>query len=214
MNAVFALPAEYPTLFLAGLAAGFGICSLTCLPLLGACLLGNSREKGDGLRAALTYSTGRLLSAATAGAFCGYLGHLASEIVKSPLLFILSGIFTLAAGIYLLIHPRPACCDCRRHATTPPLLLGLSGSLIPCLPNAAMLAAASVSGSAIKGMGAALTFTLGVVLSPLLAISGLLGLLGFGIAAKIPRHIAIFSRAAGVAVILLGSKTLLTGMGM
>ena len=57
------LPLEYPALFLAGMALGLGVCSATCLPLMGACLLGNSRRPADGLYAAAAFTLGRLLTA-------------------------------------------------------------------------------------------------------------------------------------------------------
>ncbi|MFO7568193.1 MAG: sulfite exporter TauE/SafE family protein, partial [Smithellaceae bacterium] len=131
------LPLEYPALFLAGLVLGLGICSTTCLPIMGACLLGSSRKATDGLFAAAAFTAGRLLTATLLGGICGVAGGAIKDALGVPALMGLAGVLTIGAGMYLIVRPRqPACQSCPK-AGAPPLLLGLASPLIPCLPYAA-----------------------------------------------------------------------------
>ncbi|MCW7754011.1 sulfite exporter TauE/SafE family protein [Desulfobotulus sp. H1] len=214
MSGLPLLPLEFPALFLAGLAFGLGICSTSCLPLVGTCILGNSRSRGDGLAALLSFSGGRLLTAALLGALFGGMGQAAMAWLKTPSMTLASGVLTVAAGIFLVLRPRCGGCRSRGRNRTPPLMLGLASPLVPCLPYAAMMAAAAATGSPVRGAGVAFVFTLGTTLSPLILACVAMGWMGAGIAARIPEQIRGFSRAAGVAVMLLGMKTLWLGFMM
>ncbi len=198
------LPLEYLALFLAGLALGLGVCSTTCLPLMGACLLGNSRRPADGLYAAAAFTLGRLFTATVLGGLCGAAGGTLSPSA----LIAISGLVTLGAGVYLLARPRPGACRSCPKAGTPPLLLGLASPLIPCLPYGAMMATAAAAGSLWKGASVSAVFTLGTSLSPLLIFAAAMGWLGAGFAARIPGQITILSRLAGAAVMFWGVQTL------
>jgi sulfite exporter TauE/SafE len=208
----FSLPLEYPALFLAGLALGLGVCSTTCLPLMGACLLGNSRRPADGLYAAAAFTLGRLFTATVLGGICGVFGGVLKSALDGSSLIALSGLVTLAAGVYLMARPRKAACTSCQKAGAPPLLLGLASPLIPCLPYVAMMAAAASSGSLWKGASVAAVFTLGTSLSPLVILAAAMGWLGAGFAARIPNQIAILSRLGGVAVAFWGVSTLYNGL--
>ncbi|TWI74182.1 sulfite exporter TauE/SafE [Desulfobotulus alkaliphilus] len=214
MSALPALPMEFPALFLAGLAFGLGICSTSCLPLMGTCILGNSRKASDGILALLSFVCGRLFTAGLIGAIFGRLGQAAMARLETPSMALASGLFTLLAGLFLLFRPRCSGCASRKRAAAPPLLLGLASPLVPCLPYAAMMAAAAASGSAMKGAGLAVVFTLGTSLSPLILACMAMGWVGAGMAGKLPRQIEGFSRAAGLVVAIFGIKTLLLGLGM
>ncbi|TYT76037.1 sulfite exporter TauE/SafE family protein [Desulfobotulus mexicanus] len=214
MSGLPALPLEFPALFLAGLAFGLGICSTSCLPLMGTCILGNSRKPSDGILALLSFISGRLFTAGLLGAIFGGLGQAAMARLETPSMTLASGLFTLLAGLFLLFRPRCSGCASRKRAAAPPLLLGLASPLVPCLPYAAMMAAAAASGSAMKGAGLAMVFTLGTSLSPLILACMAMGWVGAGMAGKLPRQIEGFSRAAGLVVAIFGIKTLILGLAM
>jgi sulfite exporter TauE/SafE len=214
MSALPELPLTLPALFLAGLAFGLGICSTSCLPLVGTCILGNSRKAGDGFWALASFACGRLLTAGLLGGLCGGLGQAAMAWLKTPSMTLASGFFTLMAGLFLLFRPRCGECASRKRAGTPPLFLGLASPLVPCLPYAAMMAAAAASGSFLKGGAVALVFTLGTTLSPLILACLAMGWLGAGMAQKLPSQIQGFSRASGLVVAVFGIKTLWLGLAL
>lgn len=200
------LPMAFPALFLAGLAFGLTVCSVTCLPLVGACIMGNSRSGTDGLRAFVGFACGRLVTASLLGALCAALGRTVLAPLGLPVLTLVAGGVTLGAGLLLLFRPRCAACAKRSKAHTPPLLLGLASPLVPCVPYMAMMAAAATAGSTAKGASMALVFTLGTTLSPFIVTCLVMGWVGAGMARKLPGQITGFTRAAGVVVGLFGIR--------
>lgn len=211
MTSGFLLPLEFPALFLTGLAFGTGICSISCLPVISACILGNSRKGADGLYAMASFSAGKLMVAAILGAVCAALGRVLLESIGTDVFSGASGLFTLVAGLVLILRPACATCGNGCAGQASPFLLGMASPFTPCLPYAAMMAAAAASGSAAKGAAIALVFTLGTSLSPLILIALAMGWVGAGMARKIPLHIRGLSRFAGVLIVFSGIRTLLAG---
>lgn len=214
MTGGFSLPLEFPALFLTGVAFGTGFCSISCLPAISACILGNSRKKADGLSAMASFSAGKLLVATLLGGVCAGLGRALLESLGTDFFSGASGLFTLFAGLVLIFRPARTSCDKRCAGHAPPFLLGMASPFTPCLPYAAMMAAAAASGSVAKGAAIAVVFTLGTSFSPLIFISLAMGWVGAGMARKIPLHIQGFSRFAGILVVLSGMRILCSGVAV
>lgn len=214
MNALPMLPMEFTALFLTGLGFGVGICSISCLPVISACILGNSRKGSDGFYALISFSAGKLVTAALLGALCAIVGRTLMADIKPEVFAQASGLLTIFAGLVLFF--RPACTSCgeKKARQTSPFLLGMASPLTPCLPYAAMMATAAVAGSPAKGATLAFVFTLGTSLSPMIFVALAMGWVGAGMARKMPMQIAGFSRVAGVVIMLFGVRVFFLGFGL
>lgn len=214
MSNLPALPTDFTALFIVGLSFGFGVCSVSCLPLVGAYIIGNSRKSADGCWALLSFACGRLFTASILGGICAGLGQAVVKSLETPVMTLISGIFTLSAGLFILVRPRCVHCRANNRAHTPPFILGLASPLVPCLPYAAMMASAAASGCVWKGAGMAVVFILGTTLSPLIPACMGMGWIGAGMTRRLPDRIAGFGRAAGVIVIINGINTVWLYMNM
>lgn len=166
--------------WLLGLSMGLTACTVTCLPFMGAWVLG----RGGGNRAALrdtgVFLLGRVTAYSLLGGLAGALGAWLTHALSGGIGNAFIGVASIAAGLWLLLPSRRngGCNAARNAASTPPFLLGFSLSLTPCAPLASLLAACALSGGAGAGMGYGLSFGLGAALTPLLVIVPLMGLFG------------------------------------
>lgn len=166
--------------WLLGLSMGLTACTVTCLPFMGAWVLG----RGGGNRAALrdtgVFLLGRVTAYSLLGGLAGALGAWLTQTLSGGVGNLFVGVASIIAGVWLLLPARRngSCSAARNGAGTPPFLLGFSLSLTPCAPLASLLAACALSGGAWPGIGYGLSFGLGAALTPLLVIVPLLGIFG------------------------------------
>ena len=162
-----------------GLTMGVTACTVTCLPFMGTWVLGRGGSGRGALRDTGLFLLGRITAYGLLGALAGALGSWLAHALDSGVGHTAIGLASIAAGVWLLLpEQRHACGTMRRAAAMPPLLLGFSLSLTPCAPLGALLAACTVSGGGVEGMGYGLSFGLGAALTPLLLLLPLLGLFG------------------------------------
>lgn len=175
-----AQPVTLLGVWLLGLSMGLTACTVTCLPFMGAWVLG----RGGGNRAALrdtgVFLLGRVTAYSLLGGLAGALGAWLTQALSGGIGNAFIGLASIAAGVWLLLPQRRtgSCGAARNGAATPPFLLGFSLSLTPCAPLASLLAACALSGGAGAGAGYGLSFGLGAALTPLLVIVPLMGLFG------------------------------------
>ena len=177
-----------------GLSTGLG-CLGWCLPALGPYLVTRPEGAGAGVRAALVFSTGRLVGYAVVFALAAALGL---AVQGHPLMRALSAASLLVLGALVLLYalhvsvPAVRWCRSERVAAAMvryPLLAGVLVGLSPCPPLLGA-AGASLGGSAAETLATCVAFFVGtcVFMLPL-------GVLSHG---RIRRRGAGLAQAAGV----------------
>ncbi|MBF0610151.1 MAG: sulfite exporter TauE/SafE family protein [Magnetococcales bacterium] len=148
-----------------GLASGMTVCALSCLPTIGAWVLGQERDGGGGLRDALLFLLGRWSGYVLMGTMVG-IGSAAW--LTSPGWRWLGGVLLVVAGLRML-QKRPSGCGAG-HPLLPPFQLGLAQSMTPCPPLVGLLTLAGLSGDGFTGAMLAGLFGVGAMVSPLLIL--------------------------------------------
>ena len=99
------------------------------------------------------------------GGLSGWFGSVVLEYVDSSWLLSLAGSLVLLIGATVIYRPKTAACKGRdqvqaptRHTRAHMITLGLSTSMVPCLPLSAVLFYAAATGSFITGCLLALMF--------------------------------------------------------
>lgn len=172
--------AELSGFLLLGLFYGLTVCSLSCLPYLAPVMLGSGRGFKEGLHGGLLFGSGKMLSYGFLGGIAAFSGQLATSLPAGPRK-IVTGMILIGVGLLIPVMARKkaGAAPCRTvHHGLPPFVLGLATSLIPCPPLAALFVLAAEQSSWLTGMGYGLSYGLGLMLSPLILISGALSLIG------------------------------------
>ncbi|MEM9081418.1 MAG: sulfite exporter TauE/SafE family protein [Verrucomicrobiota bacterium] len=159
------------------------VTSVHCVGMCGPLACTVSSMKGDEtsrLLGATTYHLGRLLSYASIGSLCGFLGQQPLKwLFDSPAVilpwFLVTVFLVTSLGLWKSI-PRPAALTrlfartrlraFKLSATHGGLLLGFSTPILPCGPLYLLFAACLLSGSPLRGIEFSLAFGLGT--TPLL----------------------------------------------
>ena len=174
-------------IFTLSVVYGFTVCSLSCLPSLSVYLLGTGQTFKDGLIGGLYFVAGKLLIYGTWGGLAGGFGRVFElQAYQSRWMGLIVIIAALAMPLAGRISP---VCSCskpwQRGRRLPLLLLGISTSLVPCAPLAAVLLLAAHKGSVLTGISYGLVFGSGLLISPLMAASGGIALISSTVRQKV-----------------------------
>ena len=166
--------------WLLGVSLGLTACTATCLPFMGAWVLGRGGTQVQALRDTALFVSGRIVAYAVLGAVAAGAGTWLAQAMRGGSGNLVIGFASIGAGVWLLrsSRMRPSCAAARGAGGTPPLLLGFSLSLTPCAPLASLLAVCAAAGSIKLGMANGVAFGLGAALTPLLILLPLISLLG------------------------------------
>lgn len=210
----------FESLYLGVLAMGFfyglTLCSLTCVPLITPYIFATQSGFRRGFDATAIFILARISAYTLWGALAGLFGELALERIDPAWAMALAGalVVLIAARVMLARH---AGCPRRSGAPAAPAhpwrqmaLLGLSTSLMPCLPLSAVLLYAAATQSALSGGLLALVFGIGASASPLYYIGGATGWLAERLRREIPRHSRGLRLLSGAILGLFGLRLLLT----
>ncbi|BBI99630.1 hypothetical protein FGKAn22_13230 [Ferrigenium kumadai] len=202
------------TVWLLGVSLGLTACTATCLPFMGAWVLGRGGTQLDALRDTMLFAGGRIVAYAMLGAIAGGAGMWLSTMLRGGTGNLVIGLASIAAGIWL-VRPTIAHKPCgivRKAGNSPPMLLGFSLSLTPCAPLASLLAVCAGAGSVGTGVANGVAFGLGAALTPLLVLLPLICAFG----AKLRENREWLTRwirwGAAAVLILLGLRRILLGL--
>ena len=194
--------------WLLGVSLGLTACTATCLPFMAAWVLGRADGAAKpALRDTGWFLAGRMLAYAGLGLLAGYMGAGLVRLLSSGLGNIMIGLSAWLAAFWLL-RPRAHGCG-SRLVGMPPLWLGVSLSLTPCAPLAALLTLSAASGDWQLGLRHGLAFGAGAVLTPLLLLLPLLGRFGQSLRQQQAWLAPVLRLAAASALLLLGLRRLL-----
>jgi len=196
------------SLFSLGVAYGLTICSLTCMPYVAPYIMGTGQSFGKGIRGALAFVSGKILSYSLYGGIAGYLGHtLDLTSLSSPIM----GAILVGTGLTLPLINR-GCKGkgkCSKANNISLMALGAGSSLIPCPPLAAILVMAAQQGSFLTGLSYGFAFSLGLVFSPIIVGGGLLSMISGTIRQQLGKQMKYVEGLASVILIGMGLKQLL-----
>lgn len=168
------------SIWVLGLSVGLTACTATCLPFMGALVVGGGHSPGTAFRQTGAFALGKVLAYAVLGAVAGLFGEVLLDVVESNLGHWLIGGASIAAGAFLILGHKAAkgCSTSRLFQGAPPFVLGFVLSFVPCAPLAALLAAAALGADPVHGLAMGVAFGLGAALTPLFVVMPLLGHLG------------------------------------
>jgi cytochrome c-type biogenesis protein len=174
-------------IFTLSIVYGFTICSLSCLPSLSVYLMGTGQTFKDGLVSGLYFVAGKLLIYGTWGGLAGGFGRVFElQAYQSRWMGLIVIVAALAMPLAGRIAPACSCSKTRQQGRRlPVLLLGISTSLVPCAPLAAILLLAAQKGSVLTGISYGLVFGSGLLISPLMAASGGIALISSTVRQKV-----------------------------
>lgn len=195
-------PAGIASAWLLGVSLGLTACTVTCLPYMGAWMLG--RERGTALADTIAFLAGRVSAYAMMGLAAGLAGAWLTRMLENGIGHLAVGLASVAAGLWLLIGRSRRGCAAGRRANASPLALGFALSLTPCAPLASLLAFAAQAGSALSGLAYGLAFGLGAAVTPLLVLLPALGWFGQRLREDRAQLGLWLRRAAGAVLIALG----------
>ena len=166
---------------------GFTVCSLSCLPSLSVYLIGTGQTFKDGLVSGLYFVAGKLLIYGAWGGLAGGFGRVFElQAYQSRWMGLIVIVAALAMPLAGRISPACSCNRPWQHGRKLPLLLlGISTSLVPCAPLAAVLLLAAHKGSVLTGISYGLVFGSGLIVSPLMAASGGIALISSTVRQKV-----------------------------
>jgi sulfite exporter TauE/SafE len=218
----------FPMALALGLVFGMGACTVACLPYLGPVFLASGGGIRYSWRILLPFSLGRLSGYAGMATLAGVAGyHLEGAIADDTQVRTLVGCATILIGSALWLRgPKVAACGNSNKplsATVPvdqiarsatgrnvprPLLpgglfmLGISMTLTPCAPLAAVLFSAAAAASPWHGLLLGLGFGVGAILIPSLLYGVGVAYLGTRLREQLKHHqLTIIRLSAGLLMI-------------
>ena len=206
-----AIAVSLGSIWLLGLSVGLTACTATCLPFMGALVVGGGQSAGGAFRQTGAFALGKVMAYAVLGAAAGYLGEILLDVVEGDLgHWLIGGVSIVAGG--LLVFGHKAAQGCRTSkilGDAPPLALGFVLSFVPCAPLAALLAAAALGGDIVHGLAMGTMFGLGAAITPLFVVIPLLGKLGRELTAEHPRLLNVLRWLGAIVLIALGVRRIL-----
>ncbi len=200
-------------LFMTGCLLGFTVCSFSCIPIVCTIVMGTRRGFKNGFVSAVTFSGGRILGYTVAGMICGLTGVAAEKVFQQKQIIVAAAVLFLLTGLSLVLLPAKRKCQKTRKPfiqnKNPRLRLtslGLITGMMPCIPYAAVMAAAAASGSVVLGGMSAFCFGLGTSVSPLLLIGGGAGWFSQKIVEKTPDMDGVIRKISGCIIIVMGLR--------
>jgi hypothetical protein len=200
------------SLFILGFSFGSGPCLTSCGPLLLSYIVGTQKRVAAGLFAYSLFSLVRIVVYLLLAILVFLLGRWAIEGLiggVSRYLFILGGTFMVLLGTLVILSRRRDTKWCSflknrflEHDKKSIVLLGLLTAIFPCAPLMAMFSyLALISDKWWQSLVGALSFSLGVFISPLILLSALGGLLPQWLKGQGAR---VLSYLGGIIMVILG----------
>ena len=166
---------DISSLFLLGLLYGTTTCTITCLPYLSPYLLTTGKGFKEGITSSLTFSFGKLFTYIILGGIAAFLGHtlIPADDAKAKLI---QGTIIIITALAL---PFISSGGCQKKSqiigkASSLFALGISTSLIPCPPLMTILLVAANGGSVTMGLLYGTMYGLGIVISPIIIMGGIL----------------------------------------
>lgn len=198
---------DIPGLYLIGLLYGATVCSMTCLPVLSPYLLATGRGFRDGVLSSVAYLAGKVITYAVLGACAATAGRALFADSEGTLRTIQAATL-IVTGLALPFIAGKGCGQkssvAGRNASL--FALGVSTSLVPCLPAASMLVIAAKSGTLLHGSAAGLVYGAGIATSPLLIAGGLFGMIAKTVQVEALRFIPLVRGIAALVMIVMGVR--------
>jgi len=199
------------SIWVLGLSVGLTACTATCLPFMGALVVGGGQSAGGAFRQTGAFAVGKVTAYAVLGALAGYLGEVLLDVVEGDLGHWLIGMVSVMAGL-MLVYGHKAVKGCRTSRLlngAPPLALGFVLSFVPCAPLAALLAGAALGGDPLHGLAMGTVFGLGAAVTPLFIVVPLLGRMGRELTAEHPRLLTAMRWTGAAVLVALGVRRML-----
>lgn len=196
------------SIWILGLSVGLTACTATCLPFMGALVVGGGHSGLAAFRQTGAFALGKVMAYAVLGGVAGYLGEVLLSVVEGNLGHWLIGLVSITAGVFLVAGHKVAksCGPSRLFANAPPFALGFVLSFVPCAPLAALLAAAALGGDPLHGLAMGTVFGLGAALTPLFIVVPLLGRLGREMTAEHPGLLVAVRWTGALVLVALGLR--------
>ncbi|MBF0135960.1 MAG: sulfite exporter TauE/SafE family protein [Magnetococcus sp. DMHC-1] len=213
MDDTVAQAATFSATALLGLTMGLTACSAFCLPYFGTWMMGRGVTTQPWQDAG-SFLLGRLTAYTLLGGMAAGVGNLAwLAWLENTGRLALAGL-VLSIGGWLLLSPVPKpITSCRNSAldrTLPPFALGLTLSLVPCLPLLTLLASCALAGGVIQGLLQGALFGLTASLAPIFLATVVLGGIGRGLIHQQPRFAPWLRRGAGLILVAMAVSPLAT----
>lgn len=199
------------SIWVLGLSVGLTACTATCLPFMGALVVGDGQSAGTAFRQTGAFALGKVLAYAVLGMAAGQMGEVLLDVVESNLGHWLIGGVSIVTGVWLVMARKAmkGCTTSRLFRGAPPFALGFVLSFVPCAPLAALLATAALGGDPVHGLAMGATFGLGAALTPLFIVVPLLGRMGREMTADHPRLLVGMRWLGALILVALGLRRIL-----
>lgn len=211
---------NFESIYVGMLAMGFfyglTLCNLSCIPLIGPYIFGTQGGFKRGFDATAVFIIARVVTYTLLGGVSGLVGDVALKQIDSGLVFAIAGSLVLLISAVVIFKPKSAACNKGAGQVQGPvqrtwvhmMTLGISTSLVPCLPLTAVLFYSATTQSFATGCLLALMFGIGTSASPLYYIGGAAGWFSERIRNEIPRYFHILRTVSGVILALFGVRLL------
>lgn len=196
------------SIWVLGLSVGLTACTATCLPFMGALVVGGGHSPLTAFRQTGAFALGKVLAYAVLGGVAGLFGEILLDVIESNLGHWLIGGASILAGAFLVLSPKVAkgCSTSRFFQGAPPFVLGFVLSFVPCAPLAALLAAAALGADPMHGLAMGMAFGLGAALTPLFVVVPLLSHLGREMVSERPSLMIAMRWTGALILIALGLR--------
>lgn len=196
------------SIWVLGLSVGLTACTATCLPFMGALVVGGGHSPLNAFRQTGAFALGKVLAYAVLGAVAGLFGEILLDVIESNLGHWLIGGASILAGAFLVFSHKVAkgCSTSRFFQGAPPFVLGFVLSFVPCAPLAALLAAAALGADPLHGLAMGMAFGLGAALTPLFVVVPLLSHLGREMVNERPSLMIAMRWTGAIILIALGLR--------
>ncbi|MBM3255066.1 MAG: sulfite exporter TauE/SafE family protein [Candidatus Omnitrophica bacterium] len=210
--------------FVLGLLFGSGPCLVSCGPMLISYAAGRKKNLSAGLLFYSLFSLGRLFVYLGLSLGIFFLGRFSVENMISGVLlryiFIIGGIFLILVGALLAIGKDLKSKSCQylygnfiERDRKSSLVLGLITGLLPCAPLLAGLSYLGlISTSWPIALFYALSFALGIFISPLALLTLLAGIIPSFLLKKNRFGERVFSSICGLIIVFLGLRLAWKGL--
>lgn len=208
-------------LFIIGIAVSFGPCLASCGQVILPYIAATKRGWREGFKATIIFSFTCLVVYVILGLLAGLLGRMLVIWFRQfgYLIFLTGGIFVSIIGVIIILSKGSGhrfCQFLNRQVADDdikgPVLLGLTLSILPCLPLLGVLAYIALRSQNLwEGAFYGFAFGLGKFISPVIPLGVLAGGLSKGVAGNSRINI-FFKWLCGIILFLIGLSFVIPGL--
>jgi len=201
---------EASSLFLLGVINGAAICSFSCLTYIGPLFLSSGEGFKDGFFASMSYLSGKIIVYTILSGFAAVLGKALTAKLEFSGSYAMGIALILMAAVYPYLSKKSCSrAVCAKKKKMSMFFTGVMTSFVPCPAIIGLFMISAENGSVITGLSYGFIYGMGLLISPLLPLSGMLTMISERIKTEVKNFAPYLNALSTIIVFILGVRMII-----